>query len=88
MKTLIINGSPREHGNTAALIAELKKELVFTHTEETPSLPAPAKKPEQLSMFSADKPSVLGKLAAAKATQKSPVTNKKSQEQALLSKKC
>ena len=65
------------------LIAELKKELVFTHTEETPSLPASAKKPEQLSMFSADKPSVLGKLAAAKATQKSPVTNKKSQEQAL-----
>ena len=52
------------------LIAELKKELVFTHTEETPSLPAPAKKPEQLSMFSADKPSVLGKLAAAKTPQK------------------
>lgn len=27
MKTLIINGSPREHGNTAALIAELKRHL-------------------------------------------------------------
>ena len=26
-KTLILNGSPREHGNTAALIAELKKHL-------------------------------------------------------------
>lgn len=27
MKTLIINGSPRPHGNTAALIEELKKHL-------------------------------------------------------------
>lgn len=27
MKTLIINGSPREQGNTAALIAELKRHL-------------------------------------------------------------
>ena len=27
MKTLLINGSPRPNGNTAALIAELKKEL-------------------------------------------------------------
>ena len=60
------------------LIAELKKELVFTHNEETPSLPAPAKKPEQLSIFSADKPSVLGKLAAAKTQQKAvPATRSK-----------
>ena len=60
------------------LIAELKKELVFTHTEETPSLPAPAKKPEQLYMFSEDKPSVLGKLAAAKTQQKAvPATRSK-----------
>ena len=60
------------------LIAELKKELVFTHTEETPSLPAPAKKQEQLSMFSEDKPSVLGKLAAAKTQQKAvPATRSK-----------
>ena len=60
------------------LIAELKKELIFTHTEETPSLPAPAKKPEQLSIFSADKPSVLGKLAAAKTQQKAvPATRSK-----------
>ena len=28
MKTLIVNGSPREQGNTAALIAELKKHLM------------------------------------------------------------
>ena len=27
MKTLIINGSPRVNGNTAALIAELKKHM-------------------------------------------------------------
>ena len=64
------------------LIAELKKELVFTHTEETPSLPAPTKKPEQLSVFSEDKPSVLGQLAVAKTQQKAaqaPPSKKKTE---------
>lgn len=32
-KTLIINGSPRLHGNTAALIAELKQHLQGPVTE-------------------------------------------------------
>ena len=63
-------------------LAELKKELVFTHTEETPSLPAPAKNPEQLSMFSGDKPSVIGKLAAAKTQQKAaPATPSKKKKE-------
>lgn len=53
------------------LIAELKKERVFTHTEEIPSLPFAAEQTsQQLSMFNDDKPSVLGQLAAAKVTQK------------------
>ena len=66
------------------LIAELKKELVFTHTEETPSLPlAKAHTAQQLSMFDEVKPSVLGQLAAAKTTVKPPSSPVKKQEQSL-----
>ena len=65
------------------LIAELKKELVFSHTEETPSLPAPTKKTEQLSVFSEDKPSVLGQLAAAKAVPNPQRSHTKKQEPSL-----
>ena len=66
------------------LIAELKKELIFTHTEEVPSLPRPKEQaPQQLSILDDDKPSVLGQLAAAKVAQRSAVASKKSHEQSL-----
>ena len=67
------------------LIAELKKELVFTHTEEVPSLPLPKEQsPQQLSILDDEKPSVLGQLAAAKVAQKqAPHTPKKDHEQSL-----
>ena len=67
------------------LIAELKKELIFTHTEEVPSLPRPKEQaPQQLSILDDDKPSVLGQLAAAKVAQKqAPHTSKKDHEQSL-----
>lgn len=66
------------------LIAELKKELIFTHTEEVPSLPRPKEQaPQQLSILDDDKPSVLGQLAAAKVAQKPAVASKKSHEQSL-----
>ena len=66
------------------LIAELKKELIFTHTEEVPSLPRPKEKaPQQLSILDDDKPSVLGQLAAAKVAQRPAVASKKSHEQSL-----
>lgn len=66
------------------LIAELKKELVFTHTEEVPSLPlAKAQESQQLSLLDNQKPSVLGQLAAAKIAQKPPAPHKKDHEQSL-----
>ena len=66
------------------LIAELKKELIFTHTEEVPSLPRPKEQaPQQLSILDDDKPSVLGQLAAAKTAQRPAVASKKSHEQSL-----
>ena len=66
------------------LIAELKKELVFTHTEEVPSLPiAKVQEPQQLSLLDNQKSSVLGQLAAAKIAQKPPVPHKKDHEQSL-----
>ena len=67
------------------LIAELKKELVFTHTEEVPSLPLPKEQsPQQLSILDDEKPSVLGQLAAAKIAQKAaPHSPKKDHEQSL-----
>ena len=66
------------------LIAELKKELIFTHTEEVPSLPRPKEQtPQQISILDDDKPSVLGQLAAAKAAQRPAVASKKSHEQSL-----
>ncbi len=66
------------------LIAELKKELIFTHTEEVPSLPRPKEQaPQQLSILDDDKPSVLGQLAAAKVAQRPAVASKKSHEQSL-----
>lgn len=61
------------------LIAELKKERVFTHSEEVPSLPIPKDQaPPQLSLISDEKPSVLGQLAAAKVAQKQAPTTPKS----------
>nr|WP_316625067.1 LPD1 domain-containing protein [uncultured Ruminococcus sp.] len=66
------------------LIAELKKELIFTHTEEVHSLPLPKEQaPQQLSLLGEEKPSVLGQLAAAKIAQKPPVPHKKDHEQSL-----
>ena len=66
------------------LIAELKKELVFTHTEEVPSLPIEkVQEPQQLSLLDNQKPSVLGQLAAAKIAQKPPAPHKKDHEQSL-----
>ena len=66
------------------LIAELKKELIFTHTEEVPSLPRPKEQaPQQLSILDEEKPSVLGQLAAAKTAQRPAVASKKSHEQSL-----
>lgn len=66
------------------LIAELKKELVFTHTEEVPSLSlAKVQEPQQLSLLDTQKPSVLGQLAAAKIAQKPPAPHKKDHEQSL-----
>lgn len=66
------------------LIAELKKELVFTHTEETPSLPlAKAQEPKQLSFLDTEKPSVLGQLAVAKVAYRQPTVNNKNHEQEL-----
>ena len=60
------------------LIAELKKELVFTHTEEVPSLPlAKSQESQQLSLLDTEKPSVLGQLAAAKVAQKQAPTTPK-----------
>ena len=79
-------GEERKSINAAFdnLIAELKKELVFTHTEETPSLPlAKTQTAQQLSMFGEDKPSVLGQLAAAKAAPKPHSSPAKKQEQSL-----
>ena len=79
-------GEERKAINTAFdnLIAELKKELIFTHTEEVPSLPRPKEQaPQQLSILDDDKPSVLGQLAAAKAAQRPAVASKKSHEQSL-----
>ena len=79
-------GEERKAINAAfdELIAELKKELVFTHTEEVPSLPlAKAQEPQQLSLLDTEKPSVLGQLAAAKIAQKPPAPHKKSHEQSL-----
>ncbi len=66
------------------LIAELKKELIFTHTEEVPSLPlSKMQESQQLSLLNDEKPSVLSQLAAAKAAQKPVVASKKSHEQSL-----
>lgn len=79
-------GEERKSINAAFdnLIAELKKELVFTHTEKTPSLPlAKTQTAQQLSMFGEDKPSVLGQLAAAKAAPKPHSSPAKKQEQSL-----
>ena len=84
-----LSDDPDEHAKTiydyiAGRVAELKKELVFTHTEETPSLPlAKAHTAQQLSMFDEVKPSVLGQLAAAKTTVKPPSSPVKKQEQSL-----
>ena len=66
------------------LIAELKKELVFTHTEEVPSLPlAKAQESPQLSLLDTEKPSVLSQLSAAKIAQKPSASHKKDHEQSL-----
>lgn len=80
-------GDERKAINAAfdKLIAELKKERVFTHTEDVPSLPLPKEQtPQQLSILENDKPSVLGQLAAAKVAQKAaPHSPKKDHEQSL-----
>ena len=80
-------GEERKAINAAfdKLIAELKKERVFTHTEEVPSLPLPKEQaPQQLSILNDEKPSVLGQLAAAKVAQKAaPHSPKKDHEQSL-----
>ena len=88
--TEVIRAYPQGEERTAInaafdeLISELKKELIFTHTEEVPSLPRPKEQaPQQLSILDDDKPSVLGQLAAAKAAQRPAVASKKSHEQSL-----
>ena len=47
MKTLIINGSPRPQGNTAALIAQLKSRLEGEKKEAAPAPKAAVPTPQQ-----------------------------------------
>ncbi len=64
------------------IIADLKREQILTHADVVLPLKAPEKGNEQISIDMGKRPSVIGQLAASKATEKppSPVTPKKSRE--------
>ena len=53
------------------IVADLKREQILTHSDETLPLPAqPLAENEQISIFTADRPSVMAQLAAAKPAEK------------------
>jgi len=53
------------------IVADLKREQILTHSDETLPLPAqPLAENEQISIFTAERPSVMAQLAAAKPTEK------------------
>ncbi|MCR2050410.1 hypothetical protein NSB25_24515 [Acetatifactor muris] len=53
------------------IVADLKREQILTHSDETLPLPArPLAENEQISIFTADRPSVMAQLAAVKPAEK------------------
>ncbi|EOS81593.1 hypothetical protein C817_00564, partial [Dorea sp. 5-2] len=53
------------------IVADLKREQILTHSDETLPLPArPLAENEQISIFTADRPSVMEQLAAKKPAEK------------------
>ena len=53
------------------IVADLKREQILTHSDETLPLPAqPLAENEQISVFTADRPSVMAQLAAVKPAEK------------------
>lgn len=57
------------------IVADLKREQILTHSDETLPLPAqPLAENEQISIFTADRPSVMAQLAAVKPAEKTTPT--------------
>ncbi len=53
------------------IVADLKREQILTHSDETLPLPAqPLAENEQISIFTSDRPSVMAQLAAVKPAEK------------------
>ena len=53
------------------IVADLKREQILTHSDVTLPLPAqPLAENEQISIFTAERPSVMAQLAAAKPAEK------------------
>ncbi len=53
------------------IVADLKREQILTHSDETLPLPVrPLAENEQISIFTADRPSVMAQLAAVKPAEK------------------
>ena len=53
------------------IVADLKREQILTHSDVTLPLPVqPLAENEQISIFTADRPSVMAQLAAAKPAEK------------------